>query len=611
MRKITFSVLALWIMVGLFSVEISAQGFRGGGGAARSGGGAARSGGGGGASRPATRPSAPSMGASRPSPSRPSPSGPSPSGPSPSRPNVSGPSVNRPTTRPATPSRPEVNRPSGGLKPSTRPSTPSTRPSQPGTRPSLPTTLPGNKLPGQGSNPGNTLPNRPENRPSIPGLGGGAGNRPNGNFPNRPDGGRPNVNLPNRPDGGRPNANLPGAGSRPNLPGNGGRPSAGDVGDFLGMDKLRPAPLPGTTRPGIGNGIWNRPGIDNGIGNRPGIDNGIGNRPGVGNGIGNRPNIGNGNGNNIGNNVINNGSVNIGQINVGNNVAISNRPTWANLDRGRVTSINNRWQNQIGGMHNWRGVHPNRAAFWAGWGVGVHSSFRWHHRNPGCFRGNWWYGHPCRWGGWNYGYGFANRPWRFWWTVPTYAACVNWFAWQAPPTVWVEPVYYDYGQGGNVVYNDNSVYINGDEVATSTEFAQSAADLATVPAPASEEEAQKAEWLALGTFTVSAGENDVDPTRIVQLAVSKEGIVSGTLYNTETDETQTIQGQVDKETQRVAVRFGESEDIVVETGLYNLTQAEAPVLVHFGPEKVESWLLVRLDDPAPDDESGASSVPQQ
>ena len=44
MRKITFSVLALWIMVGLFSVEISAQGFRGGGGAARSGGGAARGG---------------------------------------------------------------------------------------------------------------------------------------------------------------------------------------------------------------------------------------------------------------------------------------------------------------------------------------------------------------------------------------------------------------------------------------------------------------------------------------------------------------------------------------------------------------------------------------
>lgn len=180
---------------------------------------------------------------------------------------------------------------------------------------------------------------------------------------------------------------------------------------------------------------------------------------------------------------------------------------------------------------------------------------------------------------------------------------MSWFTWTAPQTVWAQPVYYDYGQGGNVVYNNNSVYINGDQVATSTEFAQSAAELATVAPPASEEEASKVEWLSLGTFTVSAGEKDVDPNRIVQLAVSKEGIISGTLYNTQTDKTQSVQGQVDKETQRVAFRIGESEDIVIESGLYNLTQDEAPLLVHFGPDKVENWLLVRLDDPAPDDKS--------
>jgi hypothetical protein len=45
----------------------------------------------------------------------------------------------------------------------------------------------------------------------------------------------------------------------------------------------------------------------------------------------------------------------------------------------------------------------------------------------------------------------------------------------------------------------------------------------------------------------------------------------------------------------VAFRIGESENIVVETGLYNLTQEEAPALVHFGTEKVEDWLLVRLE----------------
>ena len=44
------------------------------------------------------------------------------------------------------------------------------------------------------------------------------------------------------------------------------------------------------------------------------------------------------------------------------------------------------------------------------------------------------------------------------------------------------------------------------------------------------------------------------------------------------------------------MRIGDKENIVVETGLYNLTQNEAPALVHFGPDKVEDWLLVRLED---------------
>ena len=82
---------------------------------------------------------------------------------------------------------------------------------------------------------------------------------------------------------------------------------------------------------------------------------------------------------------------------------------------------------------------------------------------------------------------------------------------------------------------------------------------------------------------------------MVQLAVSKEGIVSGTLHNIDTDQCQTVQGQVDKETQRVAFRIGESETIVAETGLYNLTQEEAPVLIHFGTERTENYLLVRLE----------------
>lgn len=47
----------------------------------------------------------------------------------------------------------------------------------------------------------------------------------------------------------------------------------------------------------------------------------------------------------------------------------------------------------------------------------------------------------------------------------------------------------------------------------------------------------------------------------------------------------------------MAFRIGDSEEVVCETGLYNLTQEQAPLLVHFGKDKVKNYLLVRLEQP--------------
>jgi hypothetical protein len=171
----------------------------------------------------------------------------------------------------------------------------------------------------------------------------------------------------------------------------------------------------------------------------------------------------------------------------------------------------------------------------------------------------------------------------------------NWFTWSAPAAVWSEPVYYDYGPNGNVYYQDNSVYIDGQQVCSAEDFAASAAALATVPPPATEQEAEQAEWMSLGTFAISTSDQDTQPARAIQLAVNKQGVVSGTYFNDDAGQAQTVLGQVDKETQRVAFRLGDNQDVVMETSLYNLTQDEAPVMVHFGPDKVEYWLLVRLD----------------
>lgn len=254
-------------------------------------------------------------------------------------------------------------------------------------------------------------------------------------------------------------------------------------------------------------------------------------------------------------------------------------------------------------MNNWLDNHPNRYARWNYWGSNVRNNWRGYHYHGGWFAGGWWNGHAHVIGGWHYGYCFNRHPYRYWWTVPTYAALTNWFTWSAPSYAWSEPVYYDYGQGGNVYYENNTVYVDGQAVGSTEDYAASAAQLATVEPPADEAAAEEEDWMPLGTFAVSTSEKEAEPTRVVQLAVNKEGIVSGTLYNTATDEAQTVSGQVDKETQRVAIRIGESDDVVIETGLYNLTKDEAPVMVHFGAEKIDYWLLVRLE--APEDDSAA------
>ncbi|MCA9162056.1 MAG: hypothetical protein KDA59_04015 [Planctomycetales bacterium] len=344
------------------------------------------------------------------------------------------------------------------------------------------------------------------------------------------------------------------------------------------MDKpVRPETLPGNSRPNIERpvtgGNVERPGIGNlpGGTQRPGVTRPGNTRPGATT----RP-------------------IDVGSVNLGLNNKISARPNWVSINSNRMISINNRWQTQIAGIQNWPTRYPARINYWHHWGDGVR--YHWGHHYHNWFGRDWWYSHHHHWCGWHYGYWFNRYPWGYWWSTPSYASCVNWFTWTATPGVWAQPIYYDYGQGGNVVYQDNSVYINGQQVASADEFAQSAMELATVPPPENEEVAAAAEWMPLGTFAVSSDEKDVEPTRTIQLAVNKDGVISGTLYNSQSDQAYSVQGQVDKQTQRVAFRVGDSDKVVVETGLYNLTQDEAPALVHYGADHVENWLLVRLQN---------------
>ncbi|KAA5539217.1 protocadherin [Roseiconus nitratireducens] len=163
----------------------------------------------------------------------------------------------------------------------------------------------------------------------------------------------------------------------------------------------------------------------------------------------------------------------------------------------------------------------------------------------------------------------------------------------------VTPIYYDYGQ--TVVYQGDNVYINGQDVGTSDQYYDQATELAEAGAESKPD--SDTQWLPLGVFALTqSGKQQSNVT--LQLAVNKEGVIRGNYTDTATDKNQVIQGSVDKKTQRVAFTVGDNTNDVVETGLYNLTKDEAPCLIHFGNEKTEQWLLVRLEQ---NDPSGSGS----
>jgi hypothetical protein len=239
---------------------------------------------------------------------------------------------------------------------------------------------------------------------------------------------------------------------------------------------------------------------------------------------------------------------------------------------------------------NYRPTQINNVNQWNQWrqnnGDGIRNDWRnnWQdHRD--WFNNDWWNRYPGRWP-WN---GNNN-----WWAWATWGAVTNWFPWG-----WTQPVYYNYGYPDSVYYVDNTVYQSGQPIASATDYAYQAEQIATsIPqnvTPAA------SDWMSLGVFALTQdGEaTGASPTMYMQLAVSKQGIISGTFQNTATGKVQSIEGMVDKASQRAAWTASGQTRPLVETGIGNLTQDQAPALVHFADGTTQQWLLVRLDKPAP------------
>jgi hypothetical protein len=178
-----------------------------------------------------------------------------------------------------------------------------------------------------------------------------------------------------------------------------------------------------------------------------------------------------------------------------------------------------------------------------------------------------------------------------WWARATTAAVAGWVVGGMNN----QPVYYDYGD--NLYYEGDNVYYDGQVIATADEYAEQAYTIATsVP----EIEPENVEWLPLGVFALTQKDDAAsveDSTIFMQLAISKEGIIAGTIQNTATDNSVEIEGTIEQESQRSAWGEVGKDWPIMETGINNLTKDDAGVLLHFEDGQTQQWRIVRVEEP--------------
>lgn len=174
------------------------------------------------------------------------------------------------------------------------------------------------------------------------------------------------------------------------------------------------------------------------------------------------------------------------------------------------------------------------------------------------------------------------------WRPANWAAAAGWLALGA-----AVPLSYEYGSSYPVDYSTS--YSTTPTEYTSTSSYQPAVSDFSTSSTSTAATSQDANWLPLGIYALTKADIQATPNMYIQLALNKSGEIAGTYYNSTTDAAYPLEGSVDKSTQRVAFKVSNSENSpIIETGLYNLTQNEAPVSLHFADGDTQNWVLVPM-----------------
>lgn len=198
-------------------------------------------------------------------------------------------------------------------------------------------------------------------------------------------------------------------------------------------------------------------------------------------------------------------------------------------------------------------------------------------------------------GDWNRNNLFNNNFWRDhnynpaygnFWRGAAWGAAAGWLGYG-----WSSPYYYDDGYGVPVNSTGDTSYLY-------TQSDQSTAiPEQTAPAAGSQ---TASNWLPLGVYALKTSEgSSADATMYLQLVLGKDGTLSGSYFNSSTNQVNPVSGLVDKATQRAVWKMSDVDGApIFDTGLFNLTKDNTTVNVTFSDGSVQKWFMVKATDGA-------------
>jgi hypothetical protein len=204
------------------------------------------------------------------------------------------------------------------------------------------------------------------------------------------------------------------------------------------------------------------------------------------------------------------------------------------------------------------------------------------------FSAGWYADHP---NAWQYTHPHADA-----WAVAGIGAATAWLGWGGYGYATTDDgTYYTSDDGTTEDGSANAEETNQTQTAQQQSQPLDAAALVAIGAQAVPNDA---EFLPLGVYAL-APQGHSDATSVVQLSVTKDGILRGSYCDLVSDQGQTIYGAIDKQSRKAAWTIGAGGRTIFETTLDNLTQANGQVALEFPGGDVKQFTLARFENGNP------------